>query len=257
MNENLYEVDPNKFDTEFFCTFQNGRSLKTHIYKPQNWGLLDNQKSIILFHGGGFKIGSPERFYPQALHFSSKGYVVFVPEYRIENIDRTGALEATEDAHYFYEWVIQNSNKFKINEKELVLGGGSAGGQLAASIANISLKKDKNLPKPVALILYNPAINIPPQVKIKDNYFRDYFKDPGKGQLSEFPPCIIMHGTKDKVVPFDWISDFVENLKSKGIDCVLEIYHDKEHGFFNKNISSDDYLKTNEDIDFFLKSRGL
>ena len=53
MNENFYEIDPNKFETEFFCTFQNGRSLKIHVYKPKNWNILNKQKSIILFHGGG------------------------------------------------------------------------------------------------------------------------------------------------------------------------------------------------------------
>ena len=122
MNENLYEIDPNKFETEIFCTFQNARSLKTYIYKPKNWSALNSQKTIIFFHGGGFKIGSPERFYPQALHFACKGYIVFVPEYRIESKDGTGAFEATKDAHYFFEWVIQNSSKFKINQKRIILG---------------------------------------------------------------------------------------------------------------------------------------
>lgn len=257
MNEKMFEIDPNNFETEFFCTFQNGRSLKTYIFKPKDWSNLDKQKSMIFFHGGGFKIGSPERFYPQALHFASKGYVVFVPEYRIESKDGTGALEATKDAHYFFEWIIQNSNKFKIDKKKIILGGGSAGGQLAASIANIFHKKNKHLPKPIALILYNPAINIPPKGKIKDDYFRDYFKDPAKGPLINFPPCIIMHGTNDKVVPFNWISDFVDNLKTKSIDCVFKIYHGKKHGFFNKNICNKDYLKTNKQIGIFLNSRGI
>ena len=257
MNENLYEIDPNKFETEIFCTFQDARSLKTYIYKPKNWSILNKQKSIIFYHGGGFKIGSPERFYPQALHFACKGYVVFVPEYRIESKDGTGALEATKDAHYFFEWVIQNSNKFKINQKRIILGGGSAGGQLAASIANISINKNKNLPKPIALILYNPAINIPPKGKIKDDYFRDYFKDPAKGSLINFPPCIIMHGTNDKVVPFSWISNFVDKLNIKSLDCVFEVYHNKDHGFYNKYISNEDYLKTNKQIELFLDNRGI
>ena len=34
MKENLYEIDLNKFETETFCNFENGRSLKTFIHKP-------------------------------------------------------------------------------------------------------------------------------------------------------------------------------------------------------------------------------
>ena len=60
-----------------------------------------------------------------------------------------------------------------------------------------------------------------------------------------------------EVVPFNWISDFVDNLKIKGIDCIFEVHHDKEHGFYNKNISNEDYLKTNKQIEIFLNSRGL
>ena len=257
MNEKLYEINPDNFETELFCTFKNGRSLKTYIFKPKDWSILNQQKSMIFFHGGGFKIGSPERFYPQAIHFASRGYVVFVPEYRIESKDGTGAHEATKDAHYFFEWVIHNSCKFKINKKTIILGGGSAGGQLAASIANIRLKKNKNLPKPLALILYNPAINILPKLGKKDDYFRSYFKDPAKASLINFPPCIIMHGTNDRVVPFNWISDFVNNLNIRSRDCVFEVYRDKEHGFYNKNICIKDFLNTNKQIEVFLNNRGI
>ena len=55
-----------------------------------------------------------------------------------------------------------------------------------------------------------------------------------------------MHATNDKVVTFNWVSNFVDNLKIKSLDCVFEVHHDKENGFFNKNIRNKDYLKTNK-----------
>ena len=48
MIEKIYEIDPNNFETEFFCTFQNGRSLKTYIYKPKDWGIRNNSWSITM-----------------------------------------------------------------------------------------------------------------------------------------------------------------------------------------------------------------
>ena len=63
------------------------KKTNVNIFKPLNWCSNQYRSGIILFHGGGFKIGSPERFYNQSLYFASKGYVVFVPEYRTQSKD--------------------------------------------------------------------------------------------------------------------------------------------------------------------------
>ena len=89
-------------------------------------------------------------------------------------------MHATEDAHFFYNWLISNSKRLKINKNKIIIGGGSAGGQLAASIANVKYFRKENPPKPLALILYNPALNISRKTKVEDNYFRLYYKDPSK-----------------------------------------------------------------------------
>ena len=124
-----------------------------------------------MFHGGGFKIGSPERFYNQSLYFASKGYVVFVPEYRTQSKDNTGPYEATYDGHYFYNWLIKKSKQFGVDKNKLIVVGASAGAQIAASIANKNIFESQNTIKPLALILYNPAINISPKGKKKDLFF--------------------------------------------------------------------------------------
>ena len=54
------------------------KKLSVNIFKPLDWCSKQYRSGIILFYGGGFKIGSPERFYNQSLYFASKGYVVFV-----------------------------------------------------------------------------------------------------------------------------------------------------------------------------------
>ena len=141
-----------------------------------DWYPNQYRSGIIFFHGGGFKIGSPKRFYNQSLYFASKGYVVFVPEYRTQSKDKTGPYEATYDGHYFYNWLTKKSRQFGVDKNKLIVGGASAGAQIAASIANKNIFESQNTIKPLALILYNPAINISPIGKIRDRFFRDFLK---------------------------------------------------------------------------------
>ena len=84
MNESLYEIDYSNFDIEIFRKFENKRELKVFIYKTKILSSPTKQISMVLFHAGGFRIGSPDKFYPQALFFLSLGYKVLVPEYRTE-----------------------------------------------------------------------------------------------------------------------------------------------------------------------------
>ena len=106
-------MNKNKFVTIEYNS-SNKKKLSVNIFKPLDWSSNQYRSGIILFHGGGFKIGSPERFYNQSLYFASKGYVVFVPEYRTQSKDNTGPYEATYDGHYFYNWLIKKSRQFGV-----------------------------------------------------------------------------------------------------------------------------------------------
>ena len=52
------------------------KKLSVNIFKPLNWCSNQYRSGIFCFMGG-FKIGSPERFYNQSLYFASKA-IVFV-----------------------------------------------------------------------------------------------------------------------------------------------------------------------------------
>ena len=143
-------MNKNKFVTIDYNSLKNKKKLSVNIFKPLDWCSNQYRSGIILFHGGGFKIGSPERFYNQSLYFASKGYVVFVPEYRTQSKDNTGPYEATYDGHYFYNWLIKKSRQFGVDKNKLIVGGASAGAQIAASIANKNIFESQNSIKPLA-----------------------------------------------------------------------------------------------------------
>ena len=141
-------MNKNKFVTIEYNS-SNKKKLSVNIFKPLDWCSNQYRSGIILFHGGGFKIGSPERFYSQSLYFASKGYVVFVPEYRTQSKDNTGPYEATYDGHYFYNWLTKKSRQFGVEKNNLIVGGASAGAQIAASIANKNIFESQNSIKPL------------------------------------------------------------------------------------------------------------
>ena len=58
-----------------------------------------------------------------------------------------------------YEWMVKNSEKFNISKDDIMVGGASSGGQLAASLAMIPNKENKTYDKIKAMIFFNPALN--------------------------------------------------------------------------------------------------
>jgi pectinesterase len=86
--------------------------------------------AIILIHGGGWRTGNRTLHYPLAERLAALGYVCFTPEYRLS----TEALypAAVYDIKSVIRWVRKNAVKYNIDTNAIVVGGHSAGGELAA-----------------------------------------------------------------------------------------------------------------------------
>jgi acetyl esterase/lipase len=87
-------------------------------------------KIVFYVHGGGWHVGAPEQHFPLAEKLAAEGYTVIMPAYRLGpvfgydalNEDMTSALKASLNLMETQGWC----------GKELVLGGTSAGSNLAA-----------------------------------------------------------------------------------------------------------------------------
>jgi acetyl esterase/lipase len=100
------------------------------IYVPPPDGAVQPEKLIIYFHGGGWRFGRPENFTTFALPFHQEGLPVVLPSVR-----RTPGytyFDIREDLNQVLLAVndLQKNNGWE-NQK-IVLGGMSAGGNLAA-----------------------------------------------------------------------------------------------------------------------------
>ncbi len=113
------------------------RQLVLDVYEPK-----DNRfrKTMLFFHGGGWRTGHRSQHVALAQALAKKGYRVFLAEYRLS----TEALypAAMEDAQAALIYLHQQANKLYIDSQQIYVAGYSAGGQMAALLGSV---QDENV----------------------------------------------------------------------------------------------------------------
>ena len=199
------------------------------------------------------------------MYFASRGMIAISAEYRIKSKHGTTPFESIEDAKSAIRFVRKNSKSYSINNQRIVASGGSAGGHLAASTANVKGfdNSNENLEvssKPNALVLYNPVLDTGPDAWGYYSFLRrmdgKMIKNPIDGSpfhgiTKDSPPTIILTGTNDKIVSVEMISRYKKKMESFNVRCDVIFYDGAEHSFFNKG---EDFIDTLLKSDLFLKS---
>lgn len=127
--------------------------IRIYMPKGEQKGLRPTYVSL---HGGGFISGDLETEHKRCLLMAAKGGAVSVGvEYRLapEYPFPAGA----EDCYEALEWVAANASTFGIDESKIVVGGGSAGGNMSAAVALMA--RDRNGPDIAMQILLYPALD--------------------------------------------------------------------------------------------------
>lgn len=93
--------------------------------------------ALVWIHGGAFMWGDLE--VPEADHFARQmadrtGAVVVSVDYRLCN-DEVHLPVPHDDCYAVYTWVRQHAGDLRVDPSRIAVGGGSAGGNLAASVA--------------------------------------------------------------------------------------------------------------------------
>jgi acetyl esterase/lipase len=223
--------------------------VPVRIYKPKNQ--KKNSPCFINFHMGGFVVGDLEMEHPRCLAMAAGCDAVAVGvQYRLapENPFPAGA----EDCYAAVRWVAENAKQLGIDPNKIVVGGGSAGGNLAAAVSLMS--RDRGGPDIAYQMLFYPAVDDRCQTgsmkEGKGLYIWDYdnsilmwehylgkerdnvspYAAPARAEkLSGLPPAYITACEHDALR--DEAIMFAMSLLNAGVPVELHTYPGTVHGF--------------------------
>ena len=228
-----------------------GRSLRLWFRYPER-AAARTLPAVLLFFGGGFRVGTPAQFDYQARALAAAGVVGILADYRVASRDGVAPADCVEDAQAALALVRTSAGRLGLDSGRIAAGGGSAGGHLAAGLSTFA--RPAVGPGPDALALYNPLLVTAPLPGI-------FELDPERVELFEkalgwpataispahhlgpdLPPTLIMHGEADALIPCASAAAFSRLAAERDLDCRLTTYPGADHGFFNAGASQDNAL---------------
>jgi len=220
------------------------RDLHVDIYRPEDDAL---DAAVILLHGGGWMFGDRGEMADYAKALAASGFVAICAEYRLL---REAAWPAQiMDVRDVVAWALRQAPSLGVSRQKIALLGMSAGGQLAFLAAGtathdpfggadypdgggiaavvsafappeLHLPKPGDPPSPVAALLGPQASEASARAASPISYIR-----------ADFPPTLLLSGTKDAMVPHHAQLALFNALEAAGVPSDLRLYHGHTHEF--------------------------
>lgn len=245
------ESDDNVTVKEYDICGYEGVRLSTLVIEPRNTEKV--LPCLVYFHGGGFMLKSSA-----INHLTVKEYAAKVP-CKVIYVDYRLAPNfpfpiPVEDCFSTYKWVLENVDELKIDRNKIVIGGDSAGGNLAIAVTLMARDRGIHIPHYAMLIypvtdrrMMTDSMKKFTDTPVWDANLSKMMWDAYLGeQLSEhieyaspleaphfnnFPPTYM------EVAELDCLHDegvlLYDRLKEAGIDVVMHEVKGACHGFEN------------------------
>lgn len=129
--------------------------VPTLIIRPGIQG--SSLPALVYFHGGGFVMKAAPQHLENAVRYAREAACIVVfPEYRLapEHVFPAGF----NDCHAALLWVSRNAGRLGVDPGCIAVGGDSAGGGLAAGVAQRALRED-GIPLRGQMLIY-PAVDL-------------------------------------------------------------------------------------------------
>ena len=221
------------------------RDLLGDLFLPPEKNL--KKPAIVIIHGGGWMEGDKNQLRGYGILLSRLGFVCLCASYRLSQEAKWPSQ--IEDIKCAIRYLKANSIELGVDPDRIGVTGNSAGGHLAlmcaSEDANLegkggNLEFDSKIKAICAL--YPPTLIREKVPEGKLNAFAllmgdtassdDYEKaSPIKQDLSSFPPCLLIHGSEDKVVPLSESEDFYKDLQKYNRIAEIHVYADEDHAF--------------------------
>ncbi len=228
--------------------------VHARVYRP--FGLGDRPPAIVYFHGGGWAVGSLDAYEGSCrLIAADAGCVVVSIDYRLAPEHPFPA--PLDDCLAAYRWVRTHTRELGIDHDRIGVMGDSAGGNLAAVVAQVTM--DDSVPPPMVQTLIYPAVEAslskPSHDLFADGFgltradmewYRDmYLPDRSTWDLPTVSP--LLAASLDGVAPaivatagFDPLRDegdaYAERLANADVAVRWRCYDDMIHGFFGMGV---------------------
>ena len=228
-------------------------AIPARIYTPtklrQSGGL---SPCLVFFHGGGWVIGDLDSHDVVCRKLAHESELIVISvDYRLAPEHKFPA--AVDDAIAATKWVAANAKQLGIDASRLMVGGDSAGGNLAAVVSLAA--RDGNGPKIAGQVLIYPATDFAmkhpshsePETSILlthtvIRWFRDhYLNGAADGQdwraspalaktLAGLPPAYVLTAGADPLR--DEGNEYAARLKDAGVAVTTRTFPGQFHGFF-------------------------
>jgi acetyl esterase len=234
--------------------------LRIYFKMPDGWTENDRRPVMVFFFGGGWSGGSPFACVREAEHFAKSGVVVGLADYRVRNRQGTLLDACAEDARSAVRWVRGNSAKLGTDPTRVIVGGGSAGGHIAACTAvadapNSSTDDVKTSCTPNALFLYYPVASLVDGTR-GSAFQRLLGPDlarklsPAQNVTKDWPTTVLFSGTAD----IELANGILLQDKAKAAGVSFELYLAEGRGHGVARTEPRDFAWLDYATDFFTRS---
>ena len=216
-----------------------GKERTMELYFPPNHDAAKAKvPGLLLFHGGGWRGGTPAQFRAACAYFASRGLVCATVGYQLPDKSAVEAMPRGQsykrlcvtDAKSAIRWFKRNASGLGVDPARIIAGGGSAGGHISALATMNPGLNDPGDPQDidtsvVAYLWFNPAFSpgdkSDPEIDIL------------KHIKADLPPAIVFFGDKDTWKP-GWDAAHAQ-WKEIGVKSIsYRIAEGQDHGFFNE-----------------------
>jgi len=228
----------------------NGTDIPVRIYRPA--GAATSAPVLVWYHGGGWVIGSLDGSdFGCRLMANASGAVVISVDYRLAPEHKYPA--AADDCYHVTKWISEHAAELGVDSSRIAVGGDSAGGNLAAVVAQMA--RDEGGPTIAFQALIYPVTDFgfgtPSYTDNAEGYlltkasmewFWNHYlgtHDDGKhpkaspirhSDLSLLPPAIVITAEYDPLR--DEGEAYAQKLKAAGVSVEAKRFDGQIHGFY-------------------------
>ena len=275
-----------------------GLDLPMAVFLPKDCASLAERRPVVLcvqgggylgWTGGDYTTWDGGLFAPHARYFTARGAVAVTVMYRSvprpnrdpEAFEKGPSLfDIYADCRSAVRYLRKNADRFGIDPQRIAALGDSASGHMVACLATIDRFDNPGddlsvSARPNLVIACNPGTDfshpkpatsfVPATPRAWEGDHPLSRIDRGKAisplwnVSTSSVPTLIMHGTKDDVVPLRHSTDFYDQMKKAGVACRLDLIPEARHGFIELGLSSSgtEFISAMATVDQFLTTAGF